>query len=171
MVENKKLVPHKHADVIKAFADGKRIEYKDRFDGEWRNICESPLFMVDGEYRVKPEVVKPEWPKSNMSIRDMYKVLSPSAIISIYDCDMLADAVIAQALDTGLVVLPSVASSSAQSINYKKDAEEWGGALNEAAWTFIEDNPEKSALLFNTCKTSLRAAILRYLERVEGSAL
>lgn len=142
----------------------------------WLDVVDSecnfvePMWHEGVQYRrkPKPEVVKPKWPRSTMGIRDMYKVLSPSATISIYDCDMLADAVIAHALETGLVVLPSTNTiSSVQNINYKKDAETWGGALNDAAWTFIEDNPEKSALLFNTCKGSLRDAILKYLERVE----
>ena len=48
----------------------------------------------------------------------------------------------------------------------RKDAEEWGSALNAASWEFIENCPEKSALLFNHCKTSLRLAILKYLDKV-----
>lgn len=47
-----------------------------------------------------------------------------------------------------------------------KDAEEWGEALNEAAWAFIDACPEKSVLLFNHAKTSLRTAFLRYAEAV-----
>lgn len=50
---------------------------------------------------------------------------------------------------------------------YKKDAEQWGDALNKASWKFVDTCPEKSALLFNTCKTSLREAILCYLNNVE----
>ena len=46
----------------------------------------------------------------------------------------------------------------------RKDAEEWGTALNAAAWVFIEECPEKSALLFNTAKETLRSAILKYLD-------
>ena len=50
---------------------------------------------------------------------------------------------------------------------YKEDAEKWGSALNEASWKFVDTCPEKSVLLFNTCKTSLREAILCYLNSVE----
>jgi hypothetical protein len=49
------------------------------------------------------------------------------------------------------------------------DAERWGSALNEAAWTFIEVCPEKSTLLFNTAKTALRAAILKYLDALAAA--
>jgi hypothetical protein len=45
---------------------------------------------------------------------------------------------------------------------WTKDAEQWGDALNEAAWEFIDKCPEKSVLLFNTAKGALRDAILKY---------
>ncbi len=48
----------------------------------------------------------------------------------------------------------------------EEDAISWGTALNEASWKFLEVCPEKSALLFNTCKVSLRAAIVCYLEAI-----
>jgi hypothetical protein len=49
------------------------------------------------------------------------------------------------------------------------DAENYGNALNEAGWTFIEKCPEKSALLFNNTKVPLRAAILKYAELVSAA--
>ena len=52
-------------------------------------------------------------------------------------------------------------------MNYAKDAQEWGSALNCAGWAFLDNCPEKSVLLFNTVKPALREAILVYLERVE----
>lgn len=54
------------------------------------------------------------------------------------------------------------ASEAGQGVDWTKDAEECGRALNEAAWEFIEHCPEKSALLFNNTKAPLRAAILKY---------
>ncbi|MFA7188504.1 MAG: hypothetical protein WC117_00280 [Sphaerochaetaceae bacterium] len=54
-----------------------------------------------------------------------------------------------------------------QGIDYTADAENWGTALNNAAWVFNEACPEKSALLFNNLKAPLRAAILKYLGEVE----
>ena len=53
---------------------------------------------------------------------------------------------------------------------WTKDADEWGGALNYAAWEFINECPEKSALLFNNTKGPLRAAIMKYAELVAASA-
>jgi hypothetical protein len=43
--------PHKHADLIKAWADGAEIEWKDR-DGFWE--VGEPSWNVDSEYRIKP---------------------------------------------------------------------------------------------------------------------
>ncbi|MGY3265848.1 hypothetical protein [Lysobacter sp. HA35] len=54
--------------------------------------------------------------------------------------------------------------------DWTRDAIQWGGALNDAAWTFIEHCPEKSALLFNNTKVPLRLAILKYAEIVVRTA-
>ena len=52
---------------------------------------------------------------------------------------------------------------------WAKDANEWGGALNYAAWEFVNECPEKSALLFNNTKGPLRAAIMKYAEIVAAN--
>ena len=51
-------------------------------------------------------------------------------------------------------------------VDWTADARKWGGALNNACLAFLEVCPEKSTLLFNNCKPALRAAILKYAERV-----
>jgi hypothetical protein len=61
---------------------------------------------------------------------------------------------------------PAAAGAQGEAIAWTRDAETWGNALNEAAWTFVDECPEKSALLFNNTKGPLRAAILKYAELV-----
>ena len=48
--------PHKHADTIKAWADGAEIEFLDTLSREplWREATR-PTWNVDTDYRVKPE--------------------------------------------------------------------------------------------------------------------
>lgn len=48
--------PHKHAEIIKAWADGASIEVRDPFNpmSEWRTI-NPPRWADNLEYRVKPE--------------------------------------------------------------------------------------------------------------------
>lgn len=53
--------------------------------------------------------------------------------------------------------------------DWTDDAVNYGNALNEAAWVFIEECPEKSALLFNNTKKPLRAAILKYAEVLDAA--
>jgi hypothetical protein len=49
---------HKHADLIKAWADGAKIqEYKIHLD-EWRDISPYPVWDEQLVYRIKPE---PRW--------------------------------------------------------------------------------------------------------------
>ena len=64
----------------------------------------------------------------------------------------------APAADAGLVA-----------VEWAKDAEEWGPALNKAGWLFLSElneDPQKSALIFNNTKGPLRAAIMKYAEIV-----
>ena len=55
--------PHKHAELIKAWADGAEIEYKSKFLGTWHLFDGQQDGWVDSyEYRIKPEP-KPDFVK------------------------------------------------------------------------------------------------------------
>ena len=46
--------PHKHAELIKAWAMGERIQCRGMTDGAWHDI-EHPTWLEAVEYRIKPE--------------------------------------------------------------------------------------------------------------------
>jgi hypothetical protein len=46
--------PHKHAELIKAWADGAEIEIKHRL-GSWESMQTKGEWIEDYEYRIKPE--------------------------------------------------------------------------------------------------------------------
>jgi hypothetical protein len=46
--------PHKHAALIKAWADGAEIEFRWDCLDDWRRIT-APRWDQDGDYRIKPE--------------------------------------------------------------------------------------------------------------------
>lgn len=48
--------PHKHAEVIKAWADGAEIEFYDVDTDRWC-LIESPSWSKHGQYRIKPKPV------------------------------------------------------------------------------------------------------------------
>ena len=50
---------HKHAELIKAWADNKglEIQYQDTI-GNWITLDKTPLWVEETEYRIKPETVK-----------------------------------------------------------------------------------------------------------------
>jgi hypothetical protein len=51
--------PHKHAAVIKAWADGHTVQLHSRINGLWEDVnAESPRWMEHYEYRVKPNTIK-----------------------------------------------------------------------------------------------------------------
>lgn len=49
-------IPHVHAEVIKAWADGAQIEHQNTRAGGW-HLADSPAWNPDTKYRVKPEPV------------------------------------------------------------------------------------------------------------------
>jgi hypothetical protein len=55
--------PHKHAELIKAWADGAEIQYKCLASGEWKHIeGDAPSWCDEFEYRIKPQEF-PQWRK------------------------------------------------------------------------------------------------------------
>jgi hypothetical protein len=46
--------PHKHADIIKAWADGAEIEFRWDVRHDWRGFT-APSWGQTGDYRIKPE--------------------------------------------------------------------------------------------------------------------
>lgn len=65
--------PHKHAELIKAWADGAEIEFRWDCLDDWRRLT-TPRWDQDGDYRIKPapkpDVVKELClicPKGNLS--------------------------------------------------------------------------------------------------------
>jgi hypothetical protein len=63
--------PHKHAELIKAWADGHTIQRQSKIDGRWWDQ-DDPEWDEDYEYRIKPEekppVVRWLWANINGSI-------------------------------------------------------------------------------------------------------
>ena len=50
--------PHKHAEVLRAIADGKEVQFKGEYSGEWletKYVNLNPITHPDLEWRVKPE--------------------------------------------------------------------------------------------------------------------
>lgn len=67
--------PHKHAALIKAWADGAEIQW--RRGDEWMSCLPSPAWYEDKEYRIKPEpVVK----YGRMSASGGQIIITPDAV-------------------------------------------------------------------------------------------
>lgn len=95
---------HKHAEVIKAYADGEAIQIC--VDGVWMDFQEGHPISTQCEYRIKPTA--PKWPKTTMD--DPTLVSNYSKAFGMAEVDRLrviANAALAHALETGQVVLPS----------------------------------------------------------------
>ena len=45
---------HVHSEVIKAWADGAKIQFFNKILNEWEDLDLNPLWIVSTQYRVKP---------------------------------------------------------------------------------------------------------------------
>ncbi len=54
------MTPHKHADVIIAYANGAVIETRHNINYAWKEI-KNPAWFDSREYRIKPEEKKPKF--------------------------------------------------------------------------------------------------------------
>lgn len=51
---NEERKPHKHAELIKAWADGATIQYQEML-GKWFDCIGNPEWWCETKYRIKPE--------------------------------------------------------------------------------------------------------------------
>ena len=49
--------PHKHREIIKAWADGAEIQFFNNFKKAWEGIPE-PVWSDEVQYRVKPQTIR-----------------------------------------------------------------------------------------------------------------
>ena len=52
--------PHMHTEVIKAWADGAQIQFRNSPELRWRDCPNPPAFSEFAEYRIKPEKTEAE---------------------------------------------------------------------------------------------------------------
>lgn len=64
-------VPHIHAEAIKQWADGAKIEYSHR-SGVWVPCVATPVWEVNTEYRVKPELPAKVYPVTGMTGEELH---------------------------------------------------------------------------------------------------
>lgn len=53
--------PHKHAELIKAWADGVEIQFKRPEETKWQDAGHNPSWYDCFEYRIKPQAPKPDF--------------------------------------------------------------------------------------------------------------
>lgn len=95
--------PHKHAAVIKAWADGATIEYRCTLSPTW-GVIDEPAFQKDVEYRVKPEKVRVT---TKMTEQEFYMALTCGV-------EYVANSALRHAIDAGQVVPKEAHEQAAQ---------------------------------------------------------
>lgn len=97
--------PHKHAEVIKAWADGATVQVST--PAGWEDMRCAPGWFDYNEYRIKPEPAAPKWPQTTMTYKQMEAAYLIAGDVSSWHSEaaiFLANAAIAHACETGQVV-------------------------------------------------------------------
>lgn len=96
-------VPYKHAEVIKAWADGEQIEYRPDGQQHW-TLCGhafKPSWAEEYEYRVKPEKV---YPVTQMTREEMDHVWCTAKGNSSSSIRAVANAALRHAIDANQII-------------------------------------------------------------------
>lgn len=94
---------HKWAEVIKAKADGKVVQYQG-FDEKWYQMDDDDFdFTSQSKYRIKPEPVYPKTRMSDHELSVAYHGMNEPGI----GFRILANVAIRRAIEDGDVILPS----------------------------------------------------------------
>ena len=100
--------PHKHAEFIKAKADGATIQFQYKgsdSDSIWHDMVEDDWQFQDNlQFRIKPPA--PKWPETTMTGKELHEIYMGDSGIPRESIVVVANAAIAHALETGQVVLP-----------------------------------------------------------------
>lgn len=99
--------PHKHAEVIKAWADGATIQFRE-IDGGWYDLTAQYPRWDHPEYRVKPKRSYPETQMRSEQFDEVLRWLGYN--VSIVPAVAIANAAIRHAIDAGQVVIAEVKS-------------------------------------------------------------
>lgn len=99
--------PHKHAEFIKAYADGATIQFRISPSDNWEDAQAdddtAPAFSKNYEYRIKPE--PPKYPETSLTADDMAEISRNTPGIWRESYIAIANAAIARAIEDGQVVL------------------------------------------------------------------
>lgn len=135
--------PHKHAEVIKAWADGKQIQAKE-IDGNWFDITAVYPRWDHPEYRVIPARTYPtslmKYKDLDSAIKGMRCNVEAGAAIAI------ANAALRHAIDAGQLVEPGI--------------EQRSGSVIPAKMTSYGLIPERELAIANAVLTSCLSCIL-----------
>lgn len=93
--------PHKHAEVIKAWANGEDVQYHE--NGIWKDAV-TPFWEKDDdtEWRIKPE---PEYPETRMTDGEIRKIYFEHVGDANASYRAVANAVIRRAIQDGDVAI------------------------------------------------------------------
>jgi hypothetical protein len=97
--------PHKHVEVIKAWADGALIQFRTGSDSPWMDVVGDPVWNGNCDYRVKPAEPERVYPMSGMRMADFDAALANSPYsFELSAAVRIANAALRHACDAGQVV-------------------------------------------------------------------
>jgi hypothetical protein len=131
---------HKHAELIKGWADGAVIEFRDERTDSWRP-CPAPSWYATDQYRIKPERV---YPMTQMTSEEFQKLLVQNRGFceSTTMARIVADASLKHACDSGQVV-PREEFDRAVSCRKARDMAVAKEVVKSLCWVFGSNIDER----------------------------
>lgn len=92
---------HKHYDAIVGWANGEAIQYFDVYETQWFDVTGDPAWHSNCQYRIKP---KPKYPTTGLKTNEMLELWN-LADNAYQGCEIVANAAIRHAIDSGQVII------------------------------------------------------------------
>lgn len=134
--------PHKHAEVIKAWADGAIVQVL--APAGWEDMHSAPGWFDFNEYRIKPEPAAPKWPQTTMTNKEINGAIAngPLELVS-FGATETARRVINKAIEHECSTGALVPADKVREIEAKARADEARKSMNpvaviEAAWRHMK---------------------------------
>lgn len=141
--------PHKHAEIIKAWADGAEIEGRQEGTQVWL-LRNSPGWNLDWEYRIKPAAPMVE---TNYSTEELYQISTNGNLKTGLALKNVANAAIARAIADGQVVSRDAYERAIEKLHihmYKADKE--GMTFDDGGYRFaVTGDPASINSLMRFC--------------------
>lgn len=139
--------PHKHAEIIKAWAEGHQIQWQD-CKQLWHDV-KKPDWDVHTNYRVKPAEPEKSYPVTQMKMEDFNAALRRADAregLALHVAGEIANAALRHAIDSGQVVAIEDVDTDFKELKLPTGPVKRESSLGAQYWAMIDTNEPVAGL-------------------------